>query len=200
MTDKLIEQLRDDDSYYRVQEKHWCIDSEELERQRLTAADRIEALTAEVERLRLDVEAQEALQVSAYHAGLKAGWNFCVDDNHEGQQAAMASTDHIKELRRIREARAALKGAGGMTDEFVEFPMSNDKAAQDRAYWYRQGKDDGIEQERGNIVEWLRKEQSATESLRDEMDRFTAGYHMADEHASALEQTANAIERGDHLK
>lgn len=87
-----------------------------------------------------------------------------------------------------------------MTDEFVEFPMSNDKAAQDRAYWYRQGKDDGIEQERGNIVEWLRREQSAIESLRDEMNRFTAGYHMTDEHASALEQAANAIERGDHLK
>lgn len=66
---------------------------------------------AEIERLRLDVEKQEALQVSAYHAGLKAGWNFCVDDNHEGLQAAMASTDHIKELRRIREARAALGGA-----------------------------------------------------------------------------------------
>jgi hypothetical protein len=44
MTDKLIEQLRDEDSYYRIQEKHWCIDAEELERQRLAAADRIEAL------------------------------------------------------------------------------------------------------------------------------------------------------------
>ena len=64
----------------------------------------------EIERLRLDVEAQEALQVSAYHAGLKAGWNFCVDDDHAGYQAAMASTDHIKELARIRIARAALKG------------------------------------------------------------------------------------------
>lgn len=72
------------------------------------AADLIETQAREIERLRLDVEAQEALQVSAYRAGLKAGWNFCVDDNHEGQQAAMASIDHIKELRRIREARAAL--------------------------------------------------------------------------------------------
>jgi hypothetical protein len=52
VTDKLIEQLRDEDSYYRIQEKHWCIDSEELERQRLAAADRIEQLTAEVERQR----------------------------------------------------------------------------------------------------------------------------------------------------
>lgn len=72
------------------------------------AADRIEALEAEVERLRLDVEAQEALQVSAYHAGLRAGWNFGVSDDNAGMQAAMANTDHIKELRRIREARAAL--------------------------------------------------------------------------------------------
>jgi hypothetical protein len=52
MNDKLIEQLRDEDSYYRVQEKHWCINAEELERQRQAAADRIEALTAENERLR----------------------------------------------------------------------------------------------------------------------------------------------------
>ena len=52
MTDDLVAKLRDEDSYYRLQEKHWCIDAEELERQRLTAADRIEALEAEIERLR----------------------------------------------------------------------------------------------------------------------------------------------------
>ena len=40
----LIDKLRDTDSYYRLQEKHWCIDHEELERQRLAAADRIERL------------------------------------------------------------------------------------------------------------------------------------------------------------
>ena len=45
MTD-LVKLLRDEDSYYRIQEKHWCIDSEELERQRLAAADRIEELEA----------------------------------------------------------------------------------------------------------------------------------------------------------
>lgn len=48
----LVDELRDTDSYYRIQEKHWCIDDEELERQRLTAADRIEAQAAEIERLR----------------------------------------------------------------------------------------------------------------------------------------------------
>ena len=52
MTDDLVAKLRDEDSYYRLQEKHWCIDAEELERQRLAAADRIEALEAENERLR----------------------------------------------------------------------------------------------------------------------------------------------------
>ena len=51
MTDDLVAKLRDEDSYYRLQEKHWCIDAEELERQRLAAADRIEALEAEVQRL-----------------------------------------------------------------------------------------------------------------------------------------------------
>ena len=49
--DGLIDKLRDEDSYYRIQEKHWCIDAEELERQRRAAADRIEALEAENERL-----------------------------------------------------------------------------------------------------------------------------------------------------
>ena len=72
------------------------------------AADLIEAQAREIERLRLDVEAQEALQVSAYHAGLRAGWNFGVSDDNAGMQAAMANTDHIKELHRIREVRAAL--------------------------------------------------------------------------------------------
>lgn len=48
----LVAKLRDEDSYYRVQEKHWCIDAEELERQRLAAADCIESLKAKVEGLR----------------------------------------------------------------------------------------------------------------------------------------------------
>ena len=82
--------------------------AERLIRERLRAADLIETQAREIERLRLDVKAQEALQVSAYHAGLRAGWNFSVSDDNAGMQAAMANTDHIKELRRIREARAAL--------------------------------------------------------------------------------------------
>ena len=55
MTDEakaLVANLRDEDSYYRIQEKHWCIDGEELERQRLAAADLIETQAREIERLR----------------------------------------------------------------------------------------------------------------------------------------------------
>jgi hypothetical protein len=48
----LVERLRDGESYYRWQEKHWCIDFDLLERLHLEAADRIEAQAAEVERLR----------------------------------------------------------------------------------------------------------------------------------------------------
>ena len=48
MTDDLVAKLRDEDSYYRLQEKHWCIDAEELERQRLAAADLIETQTTEL--------------------------------------------------------------------------------------------------------------------------------------------------------
>ena len=48
MSEELVKRLRDEDSYYRVQEKHWCIDAEELERQRLAAADTIEAQAAEI--------------------------------------------------------------------------------------------------------------------------------------------------------
>ena len=44
----LIDKLRDEDSYYRLQEKHWCIDHEELERQRLAAAALIETQAAEL--------------------------------------------------------------------------------------------------------------------------------------------------------
>ena len=44
MTDDLVKRLRDEDSYYRWQEKHWCIDFDLLERLHLEAADRIEAL------------------------------------------------------------------------------------------------------------------------------------------------------------
>lgn len=69
----------------------------------------IDITRAEVERLRLDIEAHEALYDSAWVSGVKAGWNFCADGNIRGYQAAITSRDHLKELRRIREARAALR-------------------------------------------------------------------------------------------
>lgn len=64
MTDDLVAKLRDEDSYYRLQEKHWCIDAEELERQRLAAADRIEKLETalrEIARLRTDLRGDFSL-------------------------------------------------------------------------------------------------------------------------------------------
>lgn len=58
----------------------------------------------ELERLRLEVERAECLQDSAYKAGLKAGWNLAVSNDEAGYQAAMEPTEHISELKRIREA------------------------------------------------------------------------------------------------
>lgn len=60
------------------------------------------------ERLRLDLAAKDALHESVYRAGLKAGWNLCIDDNKVGYAKAMSGTEHIAELRRINEARRAL--------------------------------------------------------------------------------------------
>ena len=92
MTDDLVVKLRDEDSYYRLQEKHWCIDAEELERQRLEAADRIEALEAENERLR------EALQFYAREYNWKSsGVYMC---GHSNPSSA--------EIDRGNKARAAL--------------------------------------------------------------------------------------------
>ena len=77
----LIDKLRDEDSYYRMQEKHWCIDAEELERQRLAAADRIEELDRH---LTLSGKVGKALseRIEALEAenerlrGLVQGWHY----------------------------------------------------------------------------------------------------------------------------
>ena len=67
--------------------------------------------------LRLDIEAQEALQVSAYHAGMKLGWNCAVTDDREKYDQAIAGTEHVKELHRIRKARQALAKAKESRDD-----------------------------------------------------------------------------------
>jgi hypothetical protein len=76
--------------------------------------------------------------------------------------------------------------------------------ARHRKYGYDQGYYDGRQadgaEERAKIVAWLREQQISTEKLRDEMNRHTAGWHFADEHASSLEQSAAAIERGEHMQ
>ena len=67
--------------------------------------------------------------------------------------------------------------------EFAQFKHAlnaDDQFLDPNHYWYRQGKDDGIEQERGNTVEWLKK-------------RAPAALHDP-------RMVANAIEAGEHLK
>ncbi|EPR09804.1 hypothetical protein M527_06660 [Sphingobium indicum IP26] len=73
---------------------------------------KIAALEEEIKRLRLDLAAQECLQDSAYKAGVKHGWNLCVADDEDGYQHIANGTEHIAELKRIREARTALEGRG----------------------------------------------------------------------------------------
>ncbi len=75
-------------------------------------AERVVALQREIALLKLDVEAQEALQVSAYRAVVQFGWNCGFCNATDRYQEAMQGTEHIAELRRIREARAALTGDG----------------------------------------------------------------------------------------
>ena len=58
-----------------------------------------------------------------------------------------------------------------------------------KIYWYRQGREEGMDYERAAIVAWLR--QLAFITLRDDLA-------FADEHASALEEAANTIERSKH--
>ncbi len=89
MTDEakaLVANLRDEDSYYRIQEKHWCIDGEELERQRLAAADLIETQAREIERLRA------ALQGISDFGGRHTGHGYSC---HLLARAALAGDSHV---------------------------------------------------------------------------------------------------------
>ena len=66
----LVERLRGDWPEILV-EKHWMMDSDAIDKQREEAADRIEALSAENERLREALTKSEALQDLAYYNGAK---------------------------------------------------------------------------------------------------------------------------------
>ena len=86
-------------------------------RRKLQSSDQLQALIEErdglreeVERLRLDVRAQECLQDSAYKAGFKAGWNAGIIQDEDTYTSATRYTDHIEELRKVKAARAALAG------------------------------------------------------------------------------------------
>ena len=97
----LIDKLRDEDSYYRLQEKHWCIDSEELERQRLAAAALIETQVAELAKYKALAETLAgALEFYADQANYKyikaAG---CCQIEAEGGDTATEALTSYKEQR-----------------------------------------------------------------------------------------------------
>ena len=87
----LIDKLRDEDSYYRLQEKHWCIDAEELERQRLAAAALIETQTAELAKFKALAE--------TLAGALEAGTRFMPPS------ATVWHREAAKALREYKEAR-----------------------------------------------------------------------------------------------
>ena len=104
----LIDKLRDEDSYYRLQEKHWCIDSEELERQRLAAADRIETQAREIERLKEAIKVQasavrtlqanEATEINTLRQQ-KREWYHAVSSLDSEREANAILTTEIERLR-----------------------------------------------------------------------------------------------------
>lgn len=120
MTTKSVEAVRDTILQFNHEHEGWpapervmaggfdeCLDCAESLARRCMAAH-IEALTAEVERLKLDLQAKDCLQDSAYQAGMKHGWNCAVSGDRDAYDTAISS-EHIAELRRVNEARAALQ-------------------------------------------------------------------------------------------
>lgn len=106
----LIDKLRDTDSYYRLQEKHWCVDHEELERQRLAAADLIETQAREIERLRgLLLKAADWLKVAPIESGICCcGDPIDGHDYYNGHSPVDAVQYSAMELH--KEIHAALAG------------------------------------------------------------------------------------------
>lgn len=89
----------------------------------------------------------------------------------------------------IRKGMAActdrIGGAGVVTHGVVGVATQSDAllyAEGVKLYWYRQGKDDGVEHERAKIVAWLR-------------DGFVRDWGQL-----WRNQLTNAIEAGEHLK
>jgi hypothetical protein len=71
--------------------------------------DAITALTRQLAERDAEIAIHECLNVSAYRAGMKAGWSYCDANDLEGYQRAMEGTEHIAELKRLR---SALEGTG----------------------------------------------------------------------------------------
>ena len=78
----LVERLRGDWPEILV-EKHWMMDSDAIDKQRAEAADRIEALEAENERLRADRAAVEASTIAKVVAWLRDVLDP-LDEDHDG--------------------------------------------------------------------------------------------------------------------
>jgi hypothetical protein len=122
-----------------------------LYQQKLETAERqLAEVRAEVARVHLDLRAAECLQDSQYKAGVGAGWNFAIRDDEAGFQAALASTEHIAELKRIKQARAALSGSddsGWRSMESAPKDGTEILAAHDKAaivvYWQEDRTVDG---------------------------------------------------------
>lgn len=95
-------------------------------------------------------------------------------------------TDYTEDLDFEIEARG-WEAAFAVAVAKLRHPTQSDAvldAEGVKLYWYRQGKDDGVEQERAKIVAWLRKEAiMSTDTVRRRMNK-------------ALDQ----IEAGEHLK
>ena len=66
------------------------------------AQDELTRLRERVSDLEKDAQKNDALRDSAYQAGLRAGWNYCMESDEDGFQAAMKN-DHIEVLRQLRE-------------------------------------------------------------------------------------------------
>jgi hypothetical protein len=68
-------------------------------------------------------------------------------------------------------------------DHITALTAERDAAVMEaKAYWYRQGKDDGVQHEREDVIRWLRKEAiMSTDTVRRRMnkalDQIAAGAH-----------------------
>jgi len=143
---------------------------EHFEREWYLRGDEIERLTAERDAAVAAVNRQ-ANAVRALHANEETEINRLRKQRHEWHHA-------VSSLDSEREANARL------TEEIERLTAERDAAMMEaKAYWYRQGKDDGVQHEREDVIRWLRKEAiMSTDTVRRRMnkalDQIEAGAHL----------------------